>query len=242
MLTEVLAILGVVLLLAGFIIIFNRRNAVGAKAFEDDELDAGEDGKTADEKDDANEENKIFASVDKSNTQDATGYAYDADGTSAVKNLSFEDKLGKDTVVVELPVPKAKKKATKPAAKPVVKKGSPVKLGATPEDLVEILEKKIAKRADVLKVAKLPESGDATLKRLRANLQKVKDKMAEAAEAKKAEKKPAKKAPSKKTVEEDVVVVKTPFVSAKKERKPARKAPAKKTTKKPTKKTTKKSK
>ena len=240
MLYQIMSIIGVILLIVGFALIFKRVRSAGAAAFDDeepaDELPVKpeeEDGK-----DDADKEKNIFSSVDVSNTQDATGFGYESNGQSMTKNLSFEDTIGKEKVIVEIPAPKAKKRSVKAPAKPVVKKGSPVKLGATPEELVEILSKKIAKRVDVLKVAKLPESGDATLKRLRSNLQKVKDKMAEAAAAKK----PAKKATAKKVskeAEDEVIVVNTPRAPA---RKPAKKAPAKKPARKTTRKATKKTK
>ena len=248
MLIEVLAILGVVLFIAGFVILFNRKRAAFAKAFEDD---ADED-KAEPEKEETPEDKEegkkteIFASVDTSNTQDATGFGYDAAGESSVKNLSFEEKLGKDTVVVELPAPKTRRKAkvATPKASPVVKKGHPVKLGATPEELVKILERKIARRVDVLKVAKLPESGDATLKRYRSKLSELKAKIAETAITKSEpirymgyEKKPA-KAKKSSTEKDEVIRVSSPGVPKKTTKKSAKKAPAKK----PAKKTTKKSK
>ena len=67
-----------------------------------------------------------------------------------------------------------------------------MKLGATPEELARILERKIARRADILKVAKLSESGDATLKRYRKNLAEVKARIAEAAPKKPAGERPHK--------------------------------------------------
>jgi hypothetical protein len=241
MLIEVLAILGVVLFIAGFVILFNRKRATFAKAFEDD---ADED-KAEPEKEETPEDKEegknteIFASVDTSNTQDATGFGYDAAGESSVKNLSFEEKLGKDTVVVELPAPKTRRKAkvATPKASPVVKKGHPVKLGATPEELVKILERKIARRVDVLKVAKLPESGDATLKRYRSKLGELKAKIAETAIKKALAEKPVKTKKSS-TEKDEVIRVSSPGVEKKTTKKSAKKAPAKK----PAKKTTKKSK
>lgn len=247
MLIEVLAILGVVLFIAGFVILFNRKRAALANAFDEDAADEGaepEKEETPEEKED-DKKTEIFASVDTSNTQDATGFGYDAAGESSVKNLSFEEKLGKDTVVVELPALKAprKAKAAAPKAAPVVKKGHPVKLGATPEELVKILERKIARRVDVLKVAKLPESGDATLKRYRSRLGELKAKIADAVTKPEPtrymgyEKKPAKSKKSS-TEKDEVIRVSSPGVDKKTTKKSAKKAPAKK----PVKKTTKKSK
>lgn len=241
MLIEVLAILGVVLFIAGFVILFNRRRAALANAFDEDAVDEGaepEKEETPEEKED-DKKTEIFASVDTSNTQDATGFGYDAAGESSVKNLSFEEKLGKDTVVVELPAPKTprKAKAAAPKAAPVVKKGHPVKLGATPEELVKILERKIARRVDVLKVAKLPESGDATLKRYRSRLGELKAKIAETTIKKALTEKPAKTKKSS-TEDSEVIRVSSPGVEKKTTKKSAKKAPAKK----PAKKTTRKSK
>ena len=247
MLIEVLAILGVLLFIVGFTIIFNRKRAALASAFDEDATDEGaepEKEETPEEKED-DKKTEIFAAVDTSNTQDATGFGYDAAGESSVKNLSFEEKLGKDTVVVELPAPKTprKVKAAAPKAAPVVKKGHPVKLGATPEELVKILERKIARRVDVLKVAKLPESGDATLKRYRSKLGELKAKIAD--DVAKSEsirymgykKKPVKAKPSS-TEKDEVIRVSAPGVPKKTTKKSAKKAPAKK----PARKTTKKAK
>ena len=240
MLIEVLTILGALLVIVGFTIIFNRKRAALASAFDEDAADEGtepEKEETPEEKDD-DKKTEIFAAVDTSNTQDATGFGYDAAGESSVKNLSFEEKLGKDTVVVELPAPKTprKPKAAAPKAAPVVKKGHPVKLGATPEELVKILEHKIARRVDVLKVAKLPESGDAILKRYRSKLGELKAKIAETAVKKVLAEKPA-KAKKSSTEKDEVIRVSSPGVPKKTTKKSAKKAPAKK----PAKKTTKKS-
>ena len=179
MLIEVLAVVIVVLFVIGFLILFNRRRAVVAKAFEEDypEIKPDESGKTETEESDEDKKTEIFAAVDTSNTQEATGFGYDAAGESVVKNLAFEEKLGKDTVVVEIPAPKARRKAPAKAVKAESKaapKKDAVKLGATPEEVVKILERKIARRVDVLKVAKVPESGDATLKRYRSKLAELK--------------------------------------------------------------------
>lgn len=248
MLIEILAIIGVVLFVIGFTIILwrKKRKAIEA-AFADETDDAdteAEQGDTPEDQADGEKKNEIFAAVDTSNKQDATGYGYDAAGESVVKNMSFEEKLGKDTVVVEVPAPRTRKKAKAAPAKVVtsVKKGKPVHLGATPEELVKILERKIVRRVDVLKVAKLPESGDATLKRYRASLEDLKSKIAASAPAKPA--KGTRKAKSS-TEDADVLVVTTPAVTkkaARKTAKPAKKAPAKKLAKKATKKATKKSK
>lgn len=179
MLIEVLAVAIVVLFVAGFLILFNRRRAVVAKAFEEDypEIKPDESGKPETEESDEGKKTEIFAAVDTSNTQEATGFGYDATGESVVKNLAFEEKLGKDTVVVEIPSTKARRKAPAKAVKAEPKaapKKDAVKLGATPEEVVKILERKIARRVDVLKVAKVPESGDATLKRYRSKLAELK--------------------------------------------------------------------
>lgn len=244
MLINVLAVAGVLLFIVGFLIIFNRRNAVGAKAFEDDGTDAPELPENPGEPEPKPEDKttEIFAAVDTSNTQEATGYGYDAAGESVVKDLAFEEKLGKDTVVVELPAPKARRKArpaSRTTARPAAgKKESPVKLGATPEELARILERKIARRADILKVAKLSESGDATLKRYRKNLAEVKAKIAEAAPKKPAKERPQKVAVSS-TEKAEVIRVTAPGVSLAEPATDTGKA-VKKTTKKSTKKVTKK--
>lgn len=251
MLINVLAVAGVLLFIVGFLIIFNRRNAVGAKAFEDYGTDTPELPENPGEPEPKPEDKttEIFAAVDTSNTQDATGYGYEAAGESVVKDLAFEEKLGKDTVVVELPAPKARRKArpaSRTTARPAGKKESPVKLGATPEELARILERKIARRADILKVAKLSESGDATLKRYRKNLAEVKARIAEAAPKKPAKERPQKVAVSS-TDKAEVIRVTAPGVSlvetatdtgkaVKKTAKKSTKKAAKKTTKKATKK------
>lgn len=221
MLIELLAVALVVLFVVGFVILFNRRRAVVAKAFEEDypEIKPGEAGTPDESKDAAEKKTEIFATVDTSNTQEATGFGYDATGESAVKNVAFEEKLGKDTVVVELPSPKAARKAKSAKSAPKAARKEPaVKLGATPEELVVILERKIARRADVLKVAKLPESGDSTLKRYRDKLAELKAKIAESA-AKAEPKAKAEKKPVLSTDNAEVIVVGTVDV----EKKPAKK-------------------
>ena len=231
MLIELLAVALVVLFVVGFVILFNRRRAVVAKAFEEDypEIKPGEAGTPDEAKDAAEKKTEIFATVDTSNTQDATGFGYDATGESAVKNVAFEEKLGKDTVVVELPSSKAARKAktAKPASK-VARKEPSVKLGATPEELVKILERKIVRRVDVLKVAKLPESGDSTLKRYRDKLAELKAKIADSA-TKAEPKAKAEKKPVMSTDNAEVIVVGTVGVEKKSAKKTTKaKKPSKK--------------
>lgn len=249
MLIEVLAVILVVLFVAGFLILFNRRRAAVAKAFEEDypEIRPEESGKPETEESGEDKKTEIFAAVDTSNTQEATGFGYDAAGESVVKNLAFEEKLGKDTVVVEIPAPKAKRKAPAKAVKAETKaapKKAAVKLGATPEEVVKILERKIARRVDVLKVAKLPESGDATLKRYRSKLAELKATIPDAA----AKSEPVRymgyeKKPVMSTDNADVIVVGTVGAEKKaskkttkakkpaKKKAPSKKKPAKKTKK-----------
>lgn len=198
---------------------------------EEDTVDDIQD--TTDETKDESKETEIFGKVEMSAAADASGFGMD--GNTLVGNVVLEDKIGKDTVLVELkkaPV----KKATRAKKAEVKKDVAPKK--PTAEDLVKTLKDKIAKRKDLLKIAKIPASEDKTLFKLRRDLDKVVASM-------KAEKAPAKKAENKVATVKvgKVKVTSTPEIAVKveKSKKTTKKAPAKKTTKKSTKNTSKKS-
>lgn len=191
---------------------------------------------TAEETKAESKETEIFGQPELSATM-ATGLAMDGD--TLVGNVVLEDKIGKDTVLVELK--KAPLKKVTRARKAEVKKDVAPKK-PTAEDLVKTLKDKIAKRKDLLKIAKIPASEDKTLFKLRRDLDKVVASMkAEKAPVEKAEKKVATVKVGK------VKVTATPEIAVKVEKskkstkKTTKKAPAKKTTKKSAKKTSKKS-
>lgn len=245
MLIEIAAIIIVLACIVGFVFLFNRRNSSAAKADDADDQDGMKELPeipAEPEAQDGEKKTEIFVEVDSSNSQDATGYGYDASGKPDTAKLSFEDKLGKDTVVVELPAPKSPAKEWTSAPKPVEppSKPKPARLGATPEELVKILERKITRRKEVLKVARVSESDDVTLKRYQTSLATLKAKIAESAikaaivTDQKDTVKPARKAPDKKKVEKKA--------AEKKVKKPAKKAPAKKPVRKSTKRAAKSSK
>lgn len=202
----------------------------------DEEEAVAEPQDTAEETKAETKETEIFGQPELSATM-ATGLAMDGD--TLVGNVVLEDKIGKDTVLVELkkaPVKKATR-ARKAEPKKAVAAGKP-----TAEDLAKTLKDKIAKRTDLLKIAKIPASEDKTLNKLRHDLDKVMSSIrAGKADGKKAEKKVATVKVGK------VKVTATPEIAVKVEKskksskKTATKAPAKKTTKKSTKKTSKKS-
>lgn len=177
-------------------------------------------------------EDKIFGKDEMSTGTSTTGFAMD--GSTLVGNVVLEDKIGKDTVLVELKKAPLKK-ATRARKAEVKKAVAPKK--PTAEDLVNTLKDKIAKRKDLLKIAKIPASEDKTLFKLRRDLDKVVASMkVEKAPANKAEKKVATVKVGK------VKVTSTPEIAVKveKSKKTTKKAPAKKTTKKTVKKSTKK--
>jgi len=214
---EAIAIAIVVIGIVVYLVLFNRGRKAGKEML--DELDTAQDAGSSPE---APVDTTPFASIETSNTADGMAVAHD---TSVTKNMTFEDKVGGETVVVEVPSKDASRKrrvAKKeaPAVKNVAKKMKPVSTA----DLIRALEEKIEKRTALLKDLKLNTETDATLKRYRKMLDALVKK--DTAPKKAEPKKEAKKAPviKVKVVDEEVKPVK----KAKK--------PAKKTTKKTTKK------
>lgn len=143
--------------------------------------------------------------------------AYDVSvPVSITADVSFEEKVGKDTVTVQLPGAKGKPLTKRDDATPAeLKKPATRSKPATAEELVKFYEQRIARRIDVLKVAGMPESSDRTLAKYRANLADLKKAMAK-----------AKRNPGK---TETAPRITAPKVTVKKEMKaPVKKAPAKK--------------
>lgn len=207
-----IVVLGIVIYLA----LFFRGRKAGSEII--DELEAQADEHETDQGEP--EAESPFASIETSNTADDMAIAHD---TSVTKNMTFEDKVGDETVVVEVPSKDASRKrrvAKKeaPAVKKVAKKMKPVSTA----DLIKALEEKIEKRTTLLKDLKLNTDTDAAIKRYRKMLDALVKK--DTAPKKAEPKKETKKAPVIKVVDEEV--------------KPAKKAkkPAKNTTKKTTKK------
>lgn len=234
---QAIAIAIVVIGIAVYLALFFRGRKAGSEII--DELEAQADEREADQGEP--EAESPFASIETSNTADDTAIAHD---TSVTKNMTFEDKVGGETVVVEVPSKDTRKrrvaKKEAPAVKKVAKKMKPVSTA----DLIKALEEKIEKRTTLLKDLKLNTDTDATLKRYRSKLSELKAKIAETAITKSEpirymgyEKKPAKA--KKSSIEKDEVIrVSSPGVPKKTTKKYTKKAPAKK----PAKKTTKKSK
>ena len=216
---EAIAIAIVVIGIAVYLVLFNRGRKAGKEML--DELDTAQDAGSAPE---APADTTPFASIETSNTADGMAVAHD---TSVTKNMTFEDKVGGETVVVEVPSKDVSRKRRvvkkeAPAVKKVAKNMKPVSTA----DLIRALEEKIEKRTALLKDLKLNTETDATLKRYSKMLDALVKK--DTAPKKAEPKKEAKKAPviKVKVVDEEV--------------KPAKKS--RKSTKKTTKKTTKKSK
>lgn len=201
----------------------------------DEEEAAVEPQDTAEETKTETKETEIFGQPELSATL-ATGLAMDGD--TLVGNVVLEDKIGKDTVLVELkkaPVKKATR-ARKAEPKKAVAAGKP-----TAEDLAKTLKDKIAKRTDLLKIAKIPASEDKTLNKLRHDLDKVMSSIkAGKSDGKKAEKKVATVKVGKVKVTATPEIADKVAKSGKTAGKTTKKAPAKKTSKKTAKKSTKK--
>ena len=174
---------------------------------------------------------EIFKAVDEvTNTQSSLGH--DADTSSVTATMSFEEKIGKDTVVVEIPGKKANRAEPKLkaiAAKAQVVRKTSEKKPDTTEELIVKLKQRIARRIDLLKLAGLPEDDDKTLAKYRYDLKKL----TYTVRKEKAAAKAAKEAPAKAESAEKPATAEKPA-------KKATKKPIKKSTKKSTKKTTKK--
>lgn len=196
---------------------------------------------------------KVFDST--ASVAPAEGIGFEkADGAQTVQStIRFEENLGKDRVVVEIPNPsKSSRKATK-GEQPVKARPAPLVSSIagrklTPEELAADLRVKIERRERILKVAGITQDGDNILKRYRENLaalersieeQKVPAAIAVEATAEKPSKatkatlakKPAKKkaTPVKKPAKKKTVSTgKKPATK----KAPAKKATPKKTTKK----------
>ena len=229
MLVGVIAIAIVLVGIVAYVYVFNKVRGTSSVSDLIDEAAAAEKEKEEQEK-----PSEIFKAVDEvSNTQDVTA-AYDS-GNSVTANVTFTEKIGKDTVVVELP---SKKKAAKKAVKKTEAKKAETKTPATPGEVLEVIDKKIVRRKNLLKVAGIPERNDKVLAKLEAKRQElvVADASEKAAELKATAKKEEPKL--------EAVLVKTPKKAATKKtaKKSTKKAPAKKTTKKTTKKSSSKKK
>ena len=225
MLVSIIAIALVLVGIVAYVYVFNKVRGTSSVADLIDEAAEAEQDKAEAEQDKTTE---IFKAVDEvSNTQDVNA-AYDS-GNSVTANVTFTEKIGKDTVVVELP---SKKKAAKKPAKKAEAKKADVKKQVTPGEVLEVIDKKIARRKNLLKVAGVPERNDKVLAKLEAKRQElvVADASEKAAELKATAKKEEPKL--------EAVLVKAPKKAATK--KSIKKAPAKKTAKKTTKKATKK--
>ena len=223
MLISTIAVVLVVIGIVAYIYVFNKVRGTSSVSELIDEAAEAEK-----EKEEQDKPTEIFKAVDEvSNTQDINA-AYDS-GNSVTANVTFTEKIGKDTVVVELP--STKKAAKKPVKKMEVKKAD-VKKQVTPGEVLEVIDKKIARRKNLLKVAGVPERNDKVLAKLEAKRQElvVADASEKAAELKATAKKEEPKL--------EAALVKAPKKAATK--KSTKKAPAKKTTKKTTKKATKK--
>ena len=231
---QAIAIAIVVIGIAVYLALFFRGRKAGSEII--DELEAQADEREADQGEP--EAESPFASIETSNTADDTAIAHD---TSVTKNMTFEDKVGGETVVVEVPSKDTRKrrvaKKEAPAVKKVAKKMKPVSTA----DLIKALEEKIEKRTTLLKDLKLNTDTDATLKRYRSKLSELKAKIAETAIKKAFDEKP-KKAVKSSTEKDDVIRVSTPGVAKKATKKTTKKSAKKAPAKKPAKKTTKKSK
>lgn len=166
---------------------------------------------------------KIFKAVDTGS--DETGSAFGYDAQTVVKNVSFEDKLGKDTVTVELPAKKQPRRVTRKAATKKVAVKQPVEAKPlTRDEAIAILANKIVRRTKLLKIANRPAAKDVTLAKYKADLaalKKARPTPVEPAVEPKAVT-PAKKVPVKKRTGKKVPSKKGP----------AKKIPAKKSAKK----------
>jgi len=204
---QAIAISIVVIGIAIYLALFFRGRKAGSEII--DELEA-----QADEPETAKGEQETpFSSVETSSTGTDAALAHDS--SSVTKNITFEDTIKGEKVVVEVPSKDARKRRVAKKVTPAIKK-APKKKPVTTGDLVKALEEKIEKRTALLKDLKLNTETDATLKRYNKMLVALK----------------AKKTLPKKVETKKVPVVKVRVVEE--EVKPAKKAkkPAKKTTKK----------
>lgn len=214
---QAIAIAIVVIGIAIYLALFFRGRKAGSEII--DELEAQADENEAAQ----GEPESPFTSVETSNTGSDAALAHD---TSVTKNVTFEDKVGGETVVVEVPSKDTRKRRVAKKVTPAIKK-APKKKPVTTTDLIKAVNEKIEKRTALLKDLKLNTETDATLKRyikMRDALV-VKTLVPTKAAAKKEVKKEAKKAPVVK-----VKVVSEEVKTAKKAKKPAKKTT--KTTKK----------
>ena len=209
---QAIAIAVVAIGIAVYLVLFFRGRKAGSEIL--DELETSQEADTADQGEP--EVESPFTSVETSNTADDTALAHD---TSVTKNVTFEDKVGGETVVVEVPSKDTRKRRVAKKVTPAIKK-APKKKPVTTTDLIKAVNEKIEKRTALLKDLKLNTETDATLKRyikMRDALV-VKTLVPTKAAAKKEVKKEAKKAPVVK-----VKVVSEEVKTAKKAKKPAKK-------------------
>lgn len=204
MLVSIIAVAIVVVGIVAYVYVFNRvRNGQAVVDADDTAESAAEEPKQ--EEDASGKPTEIFKAVDElTNTQETLAPVYDS-SESGTKTVSFEEKIGKETVVVEIPEKgggrKSRRAVKKAPAKEPAKK-APAKKPATPAELIAVLNDKIAKRRSLLKVAGIAESGDKQLAKLRASLDELNVVVAaspkKVAEEKATAKKASKKAPAKK--------------------------------------------
>ena len=134
---------------------------------------------------DAPNPDKVFGSAVSVAPAEGLGFEKAGADQSVEKNIRFEENFGKDKVVVEIPDPaKVKKQVAALAAQRKAAKQAPIVASivgkkSTPEELVEDLTRKIARRIDILKVAGLSQEGDKTLARYRENLAALEQSIAE---------------------------------------------------------------
>ena len=178
MTTSIIAVLIVIAGIAAYLWVFHRlRNKNMGDLLDEAINDATPEGiPGVTQESESDKPTEIFKAVDEvSNTQSCVGYAGD---TSVTTTMSFEEKIGKDTIVVEIPDKKARRTETREkaiAAKADVVRKAPEKTPDTAEELIVKLKRKIARRIDVLKLAGIPEGSDKTLAKYRADLKKLTD-------------------------------------------------------------------
>lgn len=182
-------------LIIAYTIVFKKvRKKLDIDHFEDEEsesIEVPEVPETAEgheeviDEPDAPNPDKVFGNEVSIAPAEGLGFEKAGADQSVEKNIRFEENFGKDKVVVEIPDPaKVKKQAAALAAQRKAAKQAPIVASIvgkkrTPEELVEELTRKIARRIDILKVAGLSQEGDRTLARYRENLAALEQSIAE---------------------------------------------------------------
>lgn len=185
----------VLALIIAYTIVFKKvRKKLDIDHFEDDEsesIEVPEVPETAEgheeviDEPDAPNPDKVFGNAVSIAPAEGLGFEKAGADQSVEKNIRFEENFGKDKVVVEIPdSAKVKKQVAALAAQRKAVKQEPIVASIvgkkrTPEELVEELTRKIARRIDILKVAGLSQEGDRTLARYRENLAALEQSIAE---------------------------------------------------------------